>query len=378
MTARIDRFLAETTPPTPCLVVDLDVVRAKYADLRAALPNAEIFFAVKANPAPEIVSLLIDLGASFDVASRQEVDLCLDLGADPTKLSFGNTIKKASDIAHAFDRGVRIFAFDAAEELDKLAAQAPGASVFCRIDAANDGAAWPLSKKFGCAPAMARDLLLRARDLRLDPMGLSFHVGSQQMDVDAWDAAVADARALFDGLEAQGLVLRMVNLGGGLPSRYADDAPAALDYGLAITRTLTKHFGNRLPQTIIEPGRFLVGDAGVIQTEVILVSRKAYDDPKRWVYLDIGRFGGLAETEGEAIRYRIEPETPGALGDDGPVVLAGPTCDSADVMYERAPYAMPLDLKAGDRLRIHAAGAYTTTYSSVGFNGFPPLRQYVI
>jgi len=298
MTARIDRFLAETAPPTPCLVVDLDVVRTKYADLRQALPNAEIFYAVKANPAPQIVSLLIDLGASFDVASGQEADLCLDLGADPAKLSFGNTIKKARDIAHAYARGVRIFAFDAIEELEKIAAGAPGASVFCRIDAANDGAAWPLSRKFGCATAMAEDLLLAARDMGLDPMGLSFHVGSQQMHVDAWDGAVADARALFDALEERGVSLRMVNLGGGLPSRYAEDAPAALDYGLAITGALTKHFGNRLPQTIVEPGRYLVGDAGVIQTEVILVSRKAYDDPKRWVDLDIGRFGGLAETEG--------------------------------------------------------------------------------
>ena len=376
MTDRIARYLAETAPPTPCLILDLDVVRAKYEDLRSALPSAEIFYAVKANPAPEILSLLVALGARFDVASRAEIDLCLAAGAAPDRLSFGNTIKKASDIAHAHACGVRIFAFDAVEELEKIAMHAPGASVFCRIQTSNAGADWPLSRKFGCAADMARDLLLRAKTLSLDPFGLSFHVGSQQRDVDAWDAAVGAARAVFAELEALGAPLRMVNLGGGFPSQYRDGAPCALDYGLAITRAMTKHFGNNLPQTVVEPGRYLVGDAGVIQTEVVLVSRKGYDDPKRWVYLDIGRFGGLAEAEGEAIRYRIEAEREG--GEDGPVVLAGPTCDSADVLYERTAYSMPLDLKAGDRLRIHAAGAYTTTYASVGFNGFAPLQQYVI
>jgi ornithine decarboxylase len=136
-----------------------------------------------------------------------------------------------------------------------------------------------------------------------------------------------------------------------------------------------RHFGNRLPDLIVEPGRQMVGNAGVIQTEVVLISRKTDEDDKRWVYLDVGKFGGLAETEGEAIRYPVRSRR---RGRGQPVILAGPTCDSADVLYERADYRLPADLDIGDRLEIGAAGAYTSTYASVGFNGFAPLRCYCI
>ncbi len=128
---------------------------------------------------------------------------------------------------------------------------------------------------------------------------------------------------------------------------------------------------------VIEPGRFVVGDAGLVSAEVVLVSRRDRNDPVRWVYLDIGRFGGLAEVEGEGIRYRIRPVRK-TKGKDGPVVLAGPTCDSADVLYEKAPYPLPVTLEIGDKLLIEGTGAYTSTYSSVAFNGFPPLRTYHI
>jgi ornithine decarboxylase len=130
-----------------------------------------------------------------------------------------------------------------------------------------------------------------------------------------------------------------------------------------------------------EPGRGLVAEAGVIAAEVLLVSRKRPSDIARWVYLDIGRFSGLAETEGEAIRYQIE--TSADVGDTGrnetgPCILAGPSCDSADVMYEKRPVQLPLNLQTGDKVRILACGAYTTTYASIGFNGFPPLGAVCI
>src|SRR5262249_46584823 len=127
----------------------------------------------------------------------------------------------------------------------------------------------------------------------------------------------------------------------------------------------------------VEPGRYMVGDAGVLETEVVLVSKKSYEDDRRWVYLDVGRFGGLAETEGEAIRYRIRPTRPMA-GAEAPVVLAGPTCDSADILYDKVGSALPADLRSGDRLRIFSTGAYTTTYSAVNFNGFDPLKAIYI
>jgi ornithine decarboxylase len=376
MSDKIARFLDDVHPPTPCLVVDLDVVRENFLNIRRWLPLAEVFYAVKANPAPEIVSMLVGLGSNFDVASPAEIDLCLAAGAAPQAMSYGNTIKKKADIRYAYDRGVRLYAFDSEAELDKLAEVAPGSRVFCRILMTCDGAEWPLSRKFGCDLDMARDLLIRARDLGLDPYGVSFHVGSQQTDLAQWDIAVAKTAMLFTALNEAGIELRMVNLGGGLPARYRTDVPGVDAYAGAIMDALTKHFGNNLPAMIIEPGRGLVGDAGVLEAEVVLISRKGYDDPVRWVYLDVGKFGGLAETMDEAIKYRIA--TPHDGGEDGPVVLAGPTCDSADIMYEKAGYRMPLALAVGDRVRILATGAYTSSYSAVNFNGFEPLKAYFV
>lgn len=376
MTAKIARFLDEVRPVTPCVVVDLDVVRENYWSLRHWLPLAQVYYAVKANPAPEIVRMLADLGSSFDVASRGEIDLCLANGVRPERISFGNTIKKQSDIAYAYDRGVRLYAFDSQAELEKLAVSAPGSKVFCRILMTCDGAEWPLSRKFGCEAEMARDLLLAARELGLDPYGVSFHVGSQQTDLNQWDIAVGKAAALFRQLETDGIDLRMINMGGGFPARYRSDVPAVERYADAVMTAMTSHFGNALPAMIIEPGRSLVGDAGVLETEVVLISQKGYDDPTRWVYLDIGKFGGLAETMDEAIKYRIQ--TPHDGSDTAPVILAGPTCDSADILYEKAGYEMPVSLRVGDKLRILSTGAYTTSYSAVNFNGFAPLKAYFI
>jgi ornithine decarboxylase len=376
MTERIYRFLTENSPETPCLVIDLNVVAEAYDTLCRYLPLARIFYAVKANPAAEIVAMLEHKGANFDVASRGEIELCLANGVEPARLSFGNTIKKEKDIAFAYEAGVRLFAFDSDRELDKLARAAPGARVFCRILVACDGAEWPLSRKFGCAPEMAIDLLRRARDLGLDPYGISFHVGSQQTDLAQWDGAVGTAAQMFSALAEADIDLRMVNIGGGFPAHYSREVPEIEHYARAVMTAITRHFGNNLPEIIIEPGRSLVGDSGVIQSEVVLISEKGGGDDRRWVYLDVGKFNGLAETMDESIKYRIV--TPDCGGTRGPVVLAGPTCDSADILYERTEYLMPLGLCVGDKIEILSAGAYTASYASVGFNGFAPLRTYCI
>ena len=376
MNERIARFLADNAPETPCLVVDLDVIAEAYEALRWQLPLARVFYAVKANPAAEIIAMLERKGASFDVASRGEIELCRDCGVGPERLSFGNTIKKEKDIAFAYEAGLRLFAFDSAHELDKLVRAAPRARVFCRILVSCDGAEWPLSRKFGCAPEMAAELLREARDRGLEPYGVSFHVGSQQTDPGQWDDAVGTAAHMFSLLAAEDISLRMVNIGGGFPAHYRGAVPEAKDYARAVMAAITRHFGNDLPEIIVEPGRSLVGDAGVIQSEVVLISQKGGGDAKRWVYLDVGKFNGLAETMGESIKYRIL--TPGRGGAAGPVVLAGPTCDSADILYEKTEYRLPLGLAVGDKVEILSAGAYTASYASVGFNGFSPIRTYCI
>ena len=376
MTDRIRDFLRLRRPEGPCLVVDLDVVRENYSAFAKALPDSRVFYAVKANPEPQVLKLLAELGSAFDCASVAEIDMAFAAGASPDRISYGNTIKKERDVAAAYARGIRLFAVDAREEVEKIARAAPGAQVFCRILCANDGAEWPLSRKFGCAPERAIDVLEHAYRLGLDAYGVSFHVGSQQPNPEAWDIALKATAQVFRTLSDRGIQLRMVNLGGGFPAKYLKKIPAVKTYGRAILAALRKHFGNQIPETIIEPGRGMVGDAGLIKAEVVLISKKAAGEETRWVYLDIGKFGGLAETMDEAIRYPIR--TAHDRDARTPCIIAGPTCDSVDVLYEKAPYDLPVSLSIGDEVLIEGTGAYTTTYSAVAFNGFEPLKSYVI
>jgi ornithine decarboxylase len=377
MSEKIFRFLEEHRPETPCLVVDLEIVEHNFHVMRKALPDAAIYYAMKANPAPEIMQLLHGLGTKFDTASIYEIEKCLSLGIPATDLSFGNTVKKQSHIARAFGVGVNMFAFDSEAELDKLAAAAPGADVYCRFLMSGAGADWPLSQKFGCDSTFSPDLLARAKSQGLNPRGVSFHVGSQQRDLGQWDVAIGRAAAVFERCAAMGVTLDMINLGGGFPAQYRASIAPVEAHAEAIEAAMARYFGDTRPRTLVEPGRSMAGDAGIIQAEVVLISRKtAAHDARRWVYLDIGKFGGLAESMGEAIQYRIC--TPHDGEPTGPVVLAGPTCDEVDVLYDKAGYEMPLTLEVGDRIEFLSAGAYTSAYSSVGFNGFPPLREYYI
>lgn len=380
MTDRIQEFLrarrSAGQDDGPCMVLDLDVVRDNYDAFARALPDTRVFYAVKANPDPKVLDLLAKLGSCFDTASVVEIEQVLATGCTPDRISFGNTIKKERDIARAYALGVRLFAVDCEAEVDKIARAAPGSKVFCRILCDGAGAEWPLSRKFGCVPDMAAIVLEHAHRLGLVAHGLSFHVGSQQRNPKMWDSALKSSAKIFRDLGERGITLSMVNLGGGFPTKYLRDVPAVKAYGQAIFKSLRKHFGNRIPETIIEPGRGMVGNAGVIEAEVVLVSRKAENETVRWVYLDIGKFNGLAETMDEMIRYPIRTEADGDVL--SPCVLAGPTCDSVDVLYEKDPYLLPVSLEIGSKVLIEGTGAYTTTYSAVGFNGFPPLKSYVI
>jgi ornithine decarboxylase len=373
---RIAKYIATHKIPSPCLVVDVNIIEHNYISLISAMPMANVYYAVKANPAKEIVSRLLQLGSNFDTASTGEINLCLKLGVPPSKISYGNTIKKAADITYAYNHGIRMFAFDSEDELEKIAVCAPGSKVYCRILVESEGAEWPLSRKFGCDQEMAIHLLVKSKELGLDAYGISFHVGSQQTNLSQWDKAITQVSKLFKDILAQGVSLRMVNLGGGFPSRYRSTIHPLVDYTQTVMQSMIRHFGDQLPEMILEPGRSLVGDAGVIQAEVVLISKKSDGDEKRWIYLDIGKFSGLAETMDESIKYRILTEHDGTT--TGPVIIAGPTCDSADIMYEKTSYNLPLALKSGNKVLILSTGAYTTTYSAVGFNGFDPLDSIYI
>ena len=373
--SRLDRFVASRQFDRPTLVMDLDRVETQYRALNTGLGRADIHFAVKANPARQIIARLVDLGSHFDAASKAEIALCLEEGAEPSDISFGNTIKRASDIAWAYAQGIRLFAADAQEELEKIAINAPGASVYIRLIVELSQADWPLSRKFGCDRAMALSLLDEAKALGLNPVGFSFHVGSQTRHAAMWAPTLDVFAEVWAAAHDAGHQLSLLNIGGGFPAFYGEEIEAPTAYAAHVIALVEARFPN-VAKIMAEPGRGMVAEAGLIVAEVMLVSRKSERDMHRWVFLDIGRFSGLAETEGEAIRYQFE--TARDADPMGPCVLAGPSCDSADVLYEKRPVSMPLTLKSGDRVLIRNTGAYTSTYSSVCFNGFPPLDVVVI
>ncbi len=356
---------------TPYVLIDLDVVETKYHDLSLALPSTELCYAVKANPGGPVIERLSMIGSSFDVASVPEIDLVLSYGVAPSRVSFGNTMKKQRDIAYAASRGITRFTVDSLGELEKVLAEVPGAEICVRLFHECEGADWPLSKKFGCGPGDATRILIEA-GRRGATTGMSFHVGSQQRNLNSWDDPLRVVAGIFDDVARHTSPPEFVNLGGGFPGSYLDAMPPITNYGDAIQLAIREAFGLDIPRLMAEPGRYLVADAGTLHTEVVLVSDRDID-ARRWVYVDCGVFGGLAETLGESIRYRLATDK-----DNDPmvdIVLAGPTCDSADIIYDKAGYQLPVTLEAGDIVRIASTGAYTTSYSAVGFNGFAPLQQ---
>lgn len=364
--------------PTPNIVVNLNTIKRNFLTLKDSFPYAKIFYAIKANPGEPVLQMLAEMGSNFDIASRYELDMISKFVNDPSRFSYGNTIKKSSDIKYFYEKGVRIFATDSKDDLKNIAKNAPGSKVYVRILVENsDTADWPLSRKFGCHPDMAYNLLVQAKEQGLIPYGVSFHVGSQQRDIGAWNDAIAKVKYLFNSLEEEeNITLQMIDMGGGFPATYVDPTNELSVYASEITRFLTEDFGDDLPEIILEPGRSLVGDSGILTSEVILASRKNNTALTRWVYIDAGKFNGLIETIDECIKYPIITTKDGDK--EGEVIIAGPTCDSMDVMYETTKYKLPVTLKQGDRMYWLSTGAYTTTYASVAFNGFPPIQTYYI
>ena len=252
-----------------------------------------------------------------------------------------------------------MFATDSEADLRNIAKAAPGSRIYARI--LTEGtltADWPLSRKFGCESDMAMDLLILARDLGLEPYGVSFHVGSQQREIGAWDAALGKVKVIFNRLwEEDGIELKMINMGGGFPANYLQRTNELAIYAEEIARFLHEDFMDEMPEIIIEPGRSLISNAGVLVSEVVLISRKSRTALHRWVYTDVGKFSGLIETLDESIKYPIFTEKNGELEN---AIIAGPTCDSADIMYENYKYGLPFNLATGDRLYWLSTGAYTT------------------
>ncbi len=372
---RIEAFIRSTRFDRPTLVLDTELVAQQFRALQAGLGRAHIHYALKANPQREVIETLVAEGSHFDAASRGEIELCLGLGARPETISFGNTIKKPADIAFAYSVGITMFAADSEMELEKIAENAPGTEVYIRLLMGTTEADWPLSRKFGTMEGEVNGLLAYAQQLGLKPIGLSFHVGSQTRRAEMWRDTLDRVSGVWNAARDAGFDLTTINIGGGFPAFYGEAIDAPEVYAAAVMAMVEPRFPGAT-RIMAEPGRGMVAEAGMIAAEVLLVSKKSNDDLHRWVYLDIGKFSGLAETMDEAIRYQFTTDRDHE--EHGPCILAGPSCDSADVLYEKRPVQLPMGLTCGDKIIIRNCGAYTTTYSSVAFNGFPPLDVVVI
>lgn len=351
--------------------MDLEIVSSQLRRIQTEIPAAGVLYAVKANPEPDVLNALHAAGAGFDVASAGEIEHCLSLGIPAGLLSFGHTVKSRADISYAYAVGVEEFALDSREELRKLAELAPGARVFVRLSCDGTGADWPLGMKFGCSPGRALELLWEAHSLGLSPQGVSFHVGSQQREPTRWREAIEVAAGVLLRAREAGLECARLNLGGGWPAATDERVLPMESYGEVVRAALAAL--PFTPEVLIEPGRFLVGDAGVVRTQVVGIQQR--EDGLRWVFLDVGLYNGLFEGWDAVARFRVSSDARGPLI---PTVLAGPTCDSMDVLNQREPLLLPAGVVEGDVLTVACAGAYTASCSSVGFNGFAPLAVYCL
>ena len=350
---------------TPALVINKRTIREKYQEFRDQFKGARVYYALKANPHPGIAQLLQELGCEFEISSLGELESLLQLKVPTQRIISGNPVKERAFVERAHASGMDLFAFDSYAEIEKLAECAPGSRVTVRLTVPNDGSEWPLSNKFGVESEDAADLLVRAGDRGLKPAGVTFHVGSQCTKAATWAKAIDKSRIVWELAADRGIQLHLLNVGGGFPIEYLRPVPSTAEIAEVIHESVARAFPEGVELTIA-PGRALVGEAGILAATVIA---KAVRDSKPWIYLDVGVFNGLMESVG-GIKYRIV--TPR----DGPpiqCVLAGPSCDSFDVISTEAEVP---HLEVGDRIHIMSAGAYTTAYASQ-FDGFPiPAIHY--
>ena len=380
---------------TDRIVYDLTGIEERYDQLLDQLPGVAVRFAIKACPVDEVIATLAARGAGCDAASPNEIGQALRIGIPVSRIHYGNTSKSDRNIADAYALGVRDFATDSVQDVAAIAAHAPGSRVFCRVAASGEGALWGLNRKFGCSTADAVVVLETARDLGLIPAGLSVHVGSQQMRPEAWRTAFEDFARVISTLSPLGIDLHYINLGGGLPAlgyldRRGKPLEPPLDKIFATIRDgmqqLTALSGSEL-EFIAEPGRHLVADQGAIRAHVQRLSSRELLSGERqhWLYLSAGKYNGLYEMD--ELQYRLVfptheageeggEEGSGAGADRVPAAIAGPTCDSDDAFgQDGSMVTVPAALASGDPVWILSCGAYATSYTTQGFNGFDPLPQ---
>ncbi len=374
--AALSNLINEGTPSqshrvTPYIVTDLDKITANLSSFHKYLPKVGVYYAIKANRDLPVLRIIDSQVEGFDIASLGELNLLLKIGVDPARIFYSNPVKIPHHIKSAFKLGVRYFAFDSVNEISKLAKYAPGSNVYLRLKVSDYGSKFPLSKKFGLDALYAADYCSLAQEAGLNVMGITFHVGSQSENLQVWKTAIELVGKTITTLEARGINIEMVDLGGGFPSDYGEPVPALQDIAAIIKQAQADYLPAGI-KLMAEPGRYVVANSSTMVTSVIGREHRSGTD---WLYLDVGTFQGLIEPlEMPGWKYPIWSDRR-AEGTYKSFILTGPTCDAYDTIG--ADYALPSDLTVGDRLYIGSVGAYTSVYAS-RFNGFLPPRTYYV
>ncbi|MBI5632739.1 MAG: type III PLP-dependent enzyme [Nitrospirae bacterium] len=351
-------FIRESDIEPPYLLMDKAKVRQKVHAIGKNIRNSEVYYAVKANPDIETLKLINSLGIGFEIASEGEMSVLESIGVTSDRMITSNPIKTFRFLRMAAESGVDYFSYDSEAEVQKMREYTPGANVYVRLTVPNEGSEWPLSKKFGVEVEEAEELLVLAKKKGLNPVGITFHVGSQCTNMYNWNSALDKAKDLWDRAEKAGIKLSLLNIGGGYPIRYTKDVVGIS----AIEKNINKAIYQKFPKKtriLIEPGRSVVGDAGIFVTKVI---GKTSRGDEKWLSVDVGVFNGLMESIG-GIKYSYVVEGSKEIKK---WTLAGPSCDSFDVIEKNILLPEPA---IGNYILILSSGAYTISYASE-FNGF--------
>lgn len=363
---KVLNYIAASDEIPPYILMDKEVVREKISLIGKHIRNSKVFYAVKANPDKEVLHFLNSFGIGFEIASEGELQILASLGVEPERIITSNPIKTLKFLEQAVSYGIKYYAYDSVAEVEKLSRHAPGCNVYVRLSVPNEGSEWPLSKKFGVEPEEAGELLLSAQERGLNPVGITFHVGSQCNNVYNWNTAIEKAKDLWEVAEQNGIRFSMLNIGGGYPIHYTKSVVDIETIEKKIDRAIAKKFPKDV-DIFIEPGRAVVGDAGIFVATVIGKARRGDEN---WLYIDVGVFNGLMESIG-GIKYEY---VVGSRNDPERWTIAGPSCDSFDVIDRGVLLPEP---EIGNRILILSSGAYTVSYASE-FNGFSIPKTILI
>ncbi len=353
---------------TPLFLISKSKLLNQLKRFQSLLPRVKPFYAVKSNSHPFILRTLAKAGTGFDVASIHEMRTLLDIGVDPDRMVFANTVKTPEALKFATNHKIKLMTFDSEYELNKIARFAPGARVLVRIKVPNVGSMVELSLKFGAEPPDAIPFLIKALRLGLKPAGLSFHVGSQNVHIENYLDALEIASIIFKDAQLKQIPLEILDIGGGFPIKHFDyEKDLFAMTASSINKELQRLFPENI-QIIAEPGRVLCGPAGILVMKII---GKSIRNNKHWYYLDDGVYGSLSGIVYDHCKYQYKVLKKGITQI---TTLAGPTCDSFDIIStsEELP-----ELDIGDIIYIENIGAYSWA-TSTNFNGLPPAKVIII